>query len=230
MHAFLCDSLFFGSLLTIAAYALGMLIKRKLKLAIFNPLLIATLCIIGFLSVTKVNYETYQKGSQLISYLLTPATVCLAVPLYEQLSILKKHPKAILLGLLSGVLSAMVCIWGLSALFGLTHEQYATLLPKSITAAIGMGLSKELGGIVSLTIVSILVTGIVGVITAKALFQLLHIHEPLAKGLAMGTSCHAIGTTKAMEMGEVEGAMSSLAIVGAGLLTVVAAPFFSQLL
>ena len=156
---FLTNSVFFGAVLSLLAYEIGLLAKKKFKLAILNPLLLAVLCVIGVLLVFDIDYKQYNEGAKYISYLLTPATVCLAVPLYEQLTLLKQNLKAVLAGILSGVLASLVSVWGLSLLFGLNHEQYVTLLPKSITTAIGMGISEELGGIVTITVASIIITG-----------------------------------------------------------------------
>lgn len=201
-----------------------MWIKKKLKLAVFNPLLIAILLVMGILMLTGVDYESYQKGGRFVSDLLTPATVCLAIPLYKQLYLLKKHGLAVAAGITSGVISSAVCIFLLCKIFRLGHEHYVTLLPKSITTAIGMGVSQEAGGIVTLTVISIIITGITGNMCAQMLCRLANICHPVAKGLAIGTSSHALGTAKALEMGEIEGAMSSLAIAAAGLMTVVVVP------
>ena len=168
-----------------------------------------------------------RKLPQYLSYLLTPATVCLAVPLYQQLNLLKKNLKAVAAGILSGVLTSILSVLGLSYLFGLSHDMYVTLLPKSITTAIGMGVSEELGGIVTITVAVIIITGVLGNIIADVVYRVFRIKEPVAKGLALGTASHAIGTAKAMEMGPVEGAMSSLAIAVAGLLTVIFASVFA---
>ena len=165
-----------------------------------------------------------------MSYLLTPATVCLAVPLYEQLALLKKHLTAVICGIVAGVLASMVGVLICALVFGLEHELYVTLLPKSITTAIGMGVSEELGGIVTITVATIIVTGILGSVIADGVFALFRIEEPVARGLALGNASHAIGTAKAMEMGQVEGAMSGLAVAVAGLLTVVTASVFAQFL
>ena len=162
-----------------------------------------------------------------MSYLLTPATVCLAIPLYQQLNLLKKNLKAVAAGILSGVLTSILSVLGLSYLFGLSHDMYVTLLPKSITTAIGMGVSEELGGIVTITVAVIIITGVLGNMIADVVYRVFRIKEPVAKGLALGTASHAIGTAKAMEMGPVEGAMSSLAIAVAGLLTVIFASVFA---
>ena len=227
MTEFIENSVFFGAVISLLAYELGLILKKKFKLAIFNPLLIAILCVMGILAVLDVNYDTYNEGGKYISYLLTPATVCLAVPLYQQLTLLKKNLKAVAVGIISGVLASLVSVFLLAKLFGLSHEQYVTLLPKSITTAIGMGISEELGGIVTITVAVIIITGVFGNMIAEIVMKSAHIEEPIAKGLALGTSARAVGTAKAMELGEVEGAMSSLAIAVAGLLTVIAASVFA---
>ena len=181
------------------------------------------------LGVFHVDYESYNSSAKYLSYLLTPATVSLAIPLYQQLELLKKNFVAIMLGILSGVLTSAGVILAMSILFGLSHEEYVTLLPKSITTAIGMGVSEELGGYVTITVAVIIVTGILGNIIGEMVCKVFRIKNPISRGLALGTSAHAIGTARAMEMGEVEGAMSSLAIVVAGLCTVVGASVFAML-
>ena len=230
MKAFLTDSVFFGALLSLAGYELGLILKKKFKLAIFNPLLIASVSVIGVLLLLKVDYESYNEGVKYLSYLLTPATVSLAVPLYEQLELLKKNLKAVAAGIISGVLASVFGVLALCKLFGMNHQQYVTLLPKSITTAIGMGVSEELGGIVTITVAVIVITGVLGNVIADLVYKIFRIDEPVAKGLALGTASHAIGTAKAMELGMTEGAMSSLAIAVAGLLTAVLAPVFSGLI
>ena len=230
MSELMQQSMFFGAFLSIGTYLLGMMIKRKFRLAICNPLLISIALTIAVLVLTGVDYGTYNESAKYLSYFLTPATVCLAVPLYQQLEALKKNWKAIAAGITAGVLSSLTSILLLSRLFGLTHEQYVTLLPKSITTAIGIGVSEELGGIVTVTVAVIIITGILGNMLAEMVCRLFKITDPVAKGLAIGTSSHAIGTVKAMEMGEVEGAMSSLAIAVSGLITVIGASVFAQLL
>ena len=152
------------------------------------------------------------------------------MPLYEQLSLLKKHPLAVCCGLAAGVLAGLGGVWLLSLLFKLDHRIYITLLPKSVTSAIGMGIAQELGGLPALTVAIIICCGILGHVLAEGFFRLIRLTHPIAKGLAIGTASHAIGTAKAMEMGPVEGAMSSLAIAAAGLLTVAAAPLFANLI
>lgn len=230
MSELLGNSLFFGVVISILAYQAGLICRRKWRSAILNPLLISIVIVIAVLLVFHVDYETYNEGAKYLSYLLTPATVCLAIPLYEQLEHLKKNVKAIAAGILSGVLSSLVSVLALSAVFGLSHEEYVTLLPKSITTAIGMGVSEELGGIVTITVAVIIVTGVLGNIIADLVCRLFRIQEPVAKGIAIGSASHAIGTAKALEMGEVEGAMSSLSIAVSGILTVIGASVFAMFL
>lgn len=230
MNKIFAESLFFGVVISLAGYELGILMKRKLKSPLCNPLLISVIFVISTLLLFRVDYEVYYEGGKYLSYLLTPATVCLAVPLYRQMTLLKKNWRAIFAAILSGVFSGLITIFLLAKLFGFSHEQYVTLLPKSITTAIGMGVSEQLGGIVTVTVIVILVTGILGNVIAEPVFRLFRIREPIAKGLALGTSAHAIGTAKAMELGEAEGAMSSLSIAVSGILTVAAAAFFADLL
>lgn len=228
MNGLLTSATFFGVTLSLLTYLLGMWLKKKFRFAFLNPLLIAIVLTMLVLVACHMDYDTYNEGAKYLSYLLTPATVCLAIPLYEQLEQLKRHWKAVLAGILSGVLTSLGCVLGMAVLFGLTHETYVTLLPKSITTAIGMGVSEELGGQVSITAAVIIVTGVLGNIIGEGVCKLLRIRNPVARGVALGTSAHAIGTARAMEMGEVEGAMSSLSIAVSGLLTVVGASVFSM--
>ena len=178
----------------------------------------------------RIDYSTYYEGAKYLSYLLTPATICLAVPLYEQMELLKKNWKAIFGGIFAGVLTSLGIILAMALLFKFSHEEYVTFLPKSITTAIGMGVSEELGGYASITVAIIIITGVVGNICADTVCKLFKITDPVAKGIGIGTASHAIGTAKAMEMGDVEGAMSSLSIVVSGILTVIAASVFAQFL
>ncbi len=230
MKELLTESVYFGVVLTLVCYQIGLAVKRRVRFPLANPLLVGAVLIIGVLVALDLEYETYHTSVRPISFLLTPATVCLAIPLYRQLSLLKKYPLAIIGGVLSGVLTAMVSIYFLSFAFGLTHEQYVSILPKSITTAIGMGVSEKMGGVVALTVISISISGISGTILADIWLKLLRIREPIAKGLALGTAAHALGTAKAMEQGEIEGAMSSLSIVVTGILSVIAISFFAPII
>lgn len=228
MNAFFQNSMFAGVTLSLIAYLIGVILKKKLKLGIFNPLLISIVISIGVLLIGKVDYDTYNEGAKFLSWLLTPATVCLAIPLYEQWELLKQNYKAVLLGLLAGTITSLTTVFVLAKLFGLSHEEYVTLLPKSITTAIGMGVSEELGGYVTITVAVIIITGVLGNMFGEQICKLFRITEPISKGLAFGASSHAIGTAKALEIGEVEGAMSSLAIAVSGIFTVVLTSLFAS--
>lgn len=229
MKEMLVSSAYFGVFLSLSAYFIGMKIQKKFKLAIFNPLLISVLITIGVLTLLKIDYESYSVSSEFLSYLLTPVTVCLAIPLYEQLTLLKKNAAAVIISIFAGVLTSALSILAMSLIFKMTHEQYVTLLPKSITTAIGIGLSDELGGMQTITVAAITFTGILGNVCAETILKLFRIKSPVAKGLAIGTSSHALGTAKAMEIGDIEGAMSGLSIAVAGLMTVLVASVFSLL-
>ena len=230
LNEFFEISAFAGVTLSLLAYAFGMFLKRKTHLSIFNPLLVSIAVTIVVLVIADVDYDTYNKGAVYLSWCLTPATVCLAIPLYEQIELLKKHWKAVLTGILSGVLTSLLTVFVLSKLMSLSHKEYVTMLPKSITTAIGMGVSEEIGGYVTITVAVIIVTGVLGNILAEFICKIFRITEPIAKGLAIGSASHAIGTAKAMEMGEIEGAMSSLSIAVAGIMTVVGASIFAKLI
>lgn len=221
-------SAYFGVALSLGTFFLGSWMKKKLRWRFLNPLLLSILLTVGFLLACGVDYDSYNEGAKYLSYLLTPATVCLAVPLYEQFEVLMKHWRAVLAGILSGVAASLLSILAMAVLFSLEHEEYVTFLPKSITTAIGMGVSQELGGYVPVTVAVIIITGVLGNVVAEPVLRLFHIRESVAKGIALGTASHAMGTTRAMEMGEVEGAMSSLSIVVAGIVTVAGASVFAM--
>ena len=223
-------SMFAGVTISLISYLAGSMLKKKFKLGIFNPLLISIILTILVLVVADIDYDTYNAGAAYLSWFLTPATVCLAIPLYEQWQLLKKNYKAVIIGILAGVITSLTSVLILSKLVGLTHEEYVTLLPKSITTAIGMGVSEELGGYVTITVAVIVVTGVLGNILGDLACRIFRITEPISKGLAFGASSHAIGTAKAIELGEVEGAMSSLAIAVTGIFTVVLSSVYANFL
>ncbi|MEA4893119.1 MAG: LrgB family protein [Peptococcaceae bacterium] len=229
MNGFFLTSTYFGVFLSLAAYFIGIAIKKKVNFSLVNPLLISVVLVIAFLLLFDLDYDAYYAGGRYLSYFLTPSTVCLAIPLYRQLEILRRNLKAILWGSLAGVLSSLGGVLLFARIFRLNYAQYVTLLPKSITTAIGMGLAEEMGGIPAITVAVIVVTGIFGNLTAVLFCRIFRIQNPLAAGLAIGTSSHAMGTTKALELGEVEGAMSSLAIVVSGIMTAAFASFFAML-
>lgn len=227
MKELLNSSVFLGVLISLVGYEIGAFLNKKFKTALFNPLLLAIVFVIIFLWLTGMDYETYNKGASHLSYLLTMATICLAIPLYEEIELLKKNVTAIVIGIFAGTLTGLISILVMAIVFHLNHQQYVTLLPKSITTAIGIGVSEKLGGMVTITVAVIIITGILGNVIAEGVFKIFRIHHPIAKGVALGTSSHAVGTAKAIEIGKIEGAMSSLSIAIAGLITVVGASIFS---
>lgn len=228
MSEFTETSMFAGVTVSLLAYIIGALLKKKFKLAIFNPLLISIVLTIIMLVIADIDYDVYAQGADYLSWFLTPATVCLAIPLYEQWELLKHNVKAVMLGITAGVLASLTTVLVLSLIMHLSHEEYVTLLPKSITTAIGMGVSEELGGYVTITVAVIIVTGVIGNIFGELICKIFRITEPISKGIAFGSASHAIGTAKAMELGDVEGTMSSLSIAVSGILTVVGASIFAH--
>ncbi len=229
MNSVLLDSATIGVVISILGYGLGIWLKGKFKLGLFNPLLVAIAFVMILVGVLGIDYDSYNASAKYLSYLLTPATVSLAIPMYMQIERLKKTIVAILAGCIAGALSSMGTILALSIVFGLSHEQYVTLLPKSITTAIGMGVSEELNGYVTITVAVIIITGILGNVLGDLILKIARVTDPVAKGLALGSASHAIGTAHALELGEIEGAMSSLAVVVSGILTVIGASIFAGL-
>jgi len=220
----------FGLLLSLATYQLAGFINRKTGKNLCNPLLFSTLSCCVVLLLTGTDYEVYyENGGDILEFFLTPATVCLAIPLYKQYNLLKKHAGAVAAGCAAGVLAHMLGCVLMLHLFRMDPAGYISLLPKSITTAIGKSLSEELGGYPAITMAAIMITGLFGAVAAPGLLKLFGVKEPLCQGLATGTASHAAGTSRAVELGEVQGAASSLAIVVTGLLTVIAAPIFARL-
>lgn len=228
MTDFCNNSVYFGVAISLVGYVIGVQLKKKFKLAVLNPLMISIIFVVGVVLLFKLDYPSYKKQAEILNYLLTPATIALAIPLYQQLSLLRKNLLAVICGIISGVFASMSSVLAMSVLFSLSHEDFVTLLPKSITTAIGMGVSEELGGIQTITVAVIIVTGVLGNVIGEGVCKLFRITEPISRGLALGIAAHAIGTAKALEMGEIEGAMSSLSIAVAGLLTVVFASFYAM--
>ncbi len=220
----------FGLFMAVGSYQLARIINRRVGREICNPLLFATLLCGAVLLLTGTEYDVfYQNGGQVLEFLLTPATICLAIPLYKQFELLKKNAAAVLAGCTAGVLAHMAGCMLMLVLFKMEAAEYISLLPKSITTAIGKGLSEELGGYPAITMANIMLTGLFGAVAAPPLLKLFGIHDTLSQGLAIGTSSHAAGTSRAVQLGEVQGAASSLAIVVTGLLTVATAPLFARL-
>ncbi len=230
MNELFTTSAFAGVTLSLLSYMAGSYLKNKFNMAIFNPLLISIAVTILVLVLGNIDYEVYNQGTKYLSWLLTPATVCLAIPLYEEVSLLKHNFKAVIAGIITGVITSLSTVFVLAYIMGLSHAEYVTLLPKSITTSIGMGISEELGGYVTITVAVIIITGILGNILAEPICKLFKITEPIAKGIAIGSSSHVVGTAKAMEMGKIEGAMSSLSIAVAGILTVIGSIIYSHLM
>lgn len=218
------DTEIFGLILTILFYNIGIYIQKKTKKPIFNPLLIAILCIILFLSITKIPYESYKLGADRINFFLGPVTIVLAVPLYKQFDLFKKYLLEILIGISCGVVASFISVKLIGHFTNANLDIINSLIPKSITTPMGISLTKTLNGVEAITVVSIILTGILGAIMSSIVFKIGKINHPVAKGIALGTSAHALGTTKALEMGEVEGAMSGLSIGISGIITVILIP------
>ncbi|SFB31315.1 LrgB family protein [Clostridium frigidicarnis] len=218
------NNILFPLMLTLLAFEIGILISKKTKFPLFNPLLVAIALVIGTLCVFKIEYKTYNEGAKFINAFLGPATVVLAVPLYKQLEALKKNLWPILIGIFIGCVVSVTCVIAMSFAWGLSQELLISLIPKSVTTPIGIEVSNSLGGISSITIVAIVVTGITGSIIGPTVCKILNIKNEVAAGVSIGTASHAVGTSRAFEMGEKVGAMSSLSIGVAGLMTVVIAP------
>ena len=214
----------FGIILTIIAFEIGVTIRNKWRNPLLNPILIATILIIGFLTITGISYDTYKVGGDYISFFLGPVTVLLAVPLYRHIQALKNAWLPILAGIVVGSTVSIVCVIACAKIFGISKTLMLSLIPKSITIPMGSVVSEQIGGIPSITIVSIVITGITGAVTAPLVCRFFRIKNSVAQGVAIGTSSHALGTTKAMEIGEVQGAMSSLSIGVAGVVTVFITP------
>ena len=230
MNEFLTSSSVWGVLVTIGAYGIGMTIQKKAKAPWCNPLLMGSILVIVMLSVLRIPYAEYKSSASPLTYLLLPATVSLAIPLYEQWEMLEKNWAAILAGITAGVMTSIASVALICVFFHLQTAETVSLLPKSVTTAIGVDIASELGGIPALTTSVIILTGIIGNLAAVGICRLFRITDPVAKGIAIGTSSHAIGTAKALEMGEVEGAMSSLSIAVAGVMTAVLCPIAASFL
>ena len=184
MKDFIQESVFFGVFISLCTYEIGLLLKKKVNFPLFNPLLISIAATIVFLVGFDIDYATYEEGAKYLSYFLTPSTVCLAIPLHQQFEKLKKNWVAILSGILAGCLTSAICVFLFAVVFSYEHKEYVSLLPKSITTAIGMGVSEELNGYVTISVAVIVVTGILGNVIAEMIYKIFHITEPIAKGVA----------------------------------------------
>ena len=224
MTEFLQSVSVWGVALTLGAFALGTWLNKKTGQAIFNPLLLGSVFIIVLLSLLEIPLAEYKKSVSPLSFLLLPATVSLAVPLYEQWMVLKKNALAVLCGILAGSLTSMLVIVAMGWVLKLDPVLTTSLMPKSVTTAIGAEVAQELGGISSLAGAVIVLTGIMGNLSASALCRICKLRDPVARGVAIGTGSHAVGTAKALQMGRIEGAVSSLSIAVAGVLTAAICP------
>ena len=229
MNEVLINSAYFSIVLSLAAYWVGHSLRLRFRSPLLNPLLIATVLVIAVLLALGIDYDVYASGIRYLTWFLTPATVCLAIPLYRQFSLLKKDWLAILASILSGCLASAVSVAVMSRLFRLDEVIYHSIQAKSVTTAIALGITEKLGGVGGITSLSLTITGLFAAMVAEPLLKLLRLTHPVARGLAIGTAAHAVGTARAMELGEVEGAMSSLSIVIAGVMTVVIAPLFANM-
>jgi len=230
MGELLGGTAFFAVVLTLGAYQVGLWLRKKWSSPLCNPLLIAVVLVMAALALLGVSNADYQAGTAPLNWLLTPATVCLALPLYEQLQTLKKDLPAILAGVVSGTLASIGSIFLMGRLFGLEGGLLVSLLPKSITTAMGIVLAEQLGGYPAVTTAAIVVTGILGSLIGEALTKLLRLKSKVAQGVAFGTASHVIGTSRASELDPLMGAVSSLSLVVAGVVTAVVLPLVASLI
>lgn len=219
MRELLMDSSFFCVALTIGCFCIGAVCQQKWKKAVFNPIIIGAGLVMLVLAAADVPVEKYQQNTSLLSWLMTPATICLAISFAEQIRTLKAHLGAVIAGVAAGTVCSILCVAAMAKAFGLSDALIWSLLPKSVTTAIGVALSEQAGGIAAITTVAIIVTGTLGNVLGPVLVKLFRITDPVAQGVAFGTASHVVGTTKAMEMSSLAGAVSSLSLTMAGLLT-----------
>lgn len=229
MTELLTANSYWGIFLTLGAFFLSQLLQQKTKSPLLNPILLGSVLVMLFLGLTGISVDTYQASCAPLQLLLTPATICFAIGLYEQLEKLKRHLLAILAGILSGTVISLGSVRLLCGLFGMDAVLRASLLPKSITTAIGIVLSQEAGGIAAITTAAIVLTGILGNMFGPLLCRLFRFTDPIAQGVAFGTASHAVGTSRASELSELAGAVSSLSLTAAGLVTTVLFDLFLNL-
>lgn len=224
MFEAILDNQYFGIILSFAAYEIGKWINSKVKSPIANPLLLAILIIIGFLTLTGIPYEYYKKGGDFIAFFIGPATVAMVIDLYLNLDTLKKNLLPVLVGVICGSIISMILAAILAKVFGIGADLVPSLVPQSITTAIAISLSGEYNGLVGLTAIAVVIRGVTGAVIAPFIVKLFRIKDPVAQGVAIGTASHAVGTSEARKMGEVQGALSGLSIAIAGLVTVLLMP------
>lgn len=224
MKELIANSVYFGATLSLVCFAIGLNLKTKFKYELCNPLLIAMILVIIILKVFEIEFKDYDNGAKYITYLMQPATVCLAIPLYKQVQVLKQNIAAILIAIFSGCVTHIVVVVGLGALLHVDMQLITSILPKSVTTPIALGITQEMDGIAAVTVIGVVIAGMLGAIIAPLLYKLIKVEEPIAQGLGLGTASHAVGTSKAVELGEIQAAMSSLAIVVTGIMTVIMVP------
>lgn len=231
MRDFIVSSTYFGLALSFASFMLFTIIKErfKIKTPLFNPLLLSSTLVVIILVTCDIDYEVYNKSAGNVTIWLTPVTICLAIPLYRRIKELKENLPAIIISILAGCLGHVGILSAIALVSKLDNRLLFSVMPKSVTTAIALALSEKLSGIPSVTVACLTVAGMTGAVLGPTLLRWFKIKEPVAKGLAMGTASHAVGTSKAMELGEIEGAMSSLAIVVTGILTVIVVPIVAGL-
>lgn len=230
MIEFVSQSTFFGAALTMIVFAFANSLQRKVKIPLLNPILVSAAVIIALLTLLDIPNSVYQSGCHVLTFLLTPATICLAISFYEQYQNLKEHIPAVLVGVIMGTVCSLGSIYAMGKVLGLEHALVMSLMPKSVTTAIGIVLAEELGGLAAVTTAAIAITGIFGNVIGTILCKVFRLTDPVARGVAFGTSAHVIGTAKAAEMSELTGAVSSLSLTLAGIVTSVLLSFVAQYL
>ena len=216
----------FGIALSAGAFEVGVLLNRKWKFPLFNPLLVGVVLVVAVMLIFQIPLKSYSVGGDMITMFLTPATAVLAYSIYNQRTILKQYWLPVVCGCAAGSLTSVFGVFGLCKLFHLDAQLTASLLPKSVTTAIAIDVSKSLGGIPALTVVAVIVTGIFGAAFSPLLVKLFRVKNPIVAGVAIGSCSHAAGTSRALEMGEIQGAMSGISVGIAGIMTVILSLFF----
>lgn len=230
MNDLFTTSAYFSIVLTLVCFTVADAVQRKWKLPLLNPIMVAAVMVIGALQLLDIPNSVYQEGCRVLNWLLTPATICLSISFYQQFQKLKKHLAAIAAGVVAGSVASIAAVWGLCKVFNLDSAVTASLLPKSVTTAIGAAVSSEIGGIAAITTAVIVVTGVLGNILGPVLSKWFRFDDEITKGVAFGTASHVVGTSKAAQIGQLCGAVSSLSLVMAGLVTCVLLSFLAQFL
>lgn len=220
------SSPFFGITISIVAYSIGVWLNKKTKMALINPLLISYVIIIPLLILLNIPLEWYKRGGDIINMFLSPATAVLAITVYRQRKLLKDHILSVIVGSIAGSLTSLLVVYALCRLLLMPYEITVSMLPKSITTPMAIAVSESLGGIEAVTVLAVIITGISGNILGPILIKVFRIKNEIVQGMAMGAASHAVGTSKAIELGEVQGALSSIALVMSGIITVILSLIF----